>query len=149
MAATGPVTCPHPPQLATTAMTCSVVLTDPDGLAAGQGFCRRLGAKPPPVAGGFASACTVPGDSDQATCAGLNPNQLDQLQTLSRRRAKGPPPAGSPAEPGTGGALTCGPADAGGVRTCTETPVSTTTSTPAMFRCTEALGTGQLSCVGA
>ena len=153
LVATGPVTCPHPPQLATTAMTCSVVLSDPDGLAAGQGFCRRLGAKPPPEAGSFASSCMVPSDSDQATCSGLSPSQLDHLQTLNRRQAeRGPgadPSTGTAPAAGAGGALTCGPPDAGGVRTCTEAPAPTTTSTPATFRCTEAPGTGQLSCVRA
>jgi len=93
MAATGPVTCPHPPQLASTAMTCSVVLADLDGIAVGQGFCRRLGAKPPPAAGSFASTCIVPDESDQATCTGLNPSSSTscRMPTTGEPRDNRPP----------------------------------------------------------
>jgi len=152
---TGPVTCPHPLGLASTALTCSVVLADPGGSAAGQGFCRRLGAPTPPVAGAYATTCTVPADSDAATCSGLSPSQRSRLE----RR---PPPAepSSPADPAdpttadgggtTGvapGLLRCGPPAADGTRTCSAAPAPTTTTAPLTYRCTEAPETGQLACV--
>ena len=141
----GPVTCPHPLQLASTGMTCSVVLADPDGRAAGQAFCRRLGAQTPPVAGTFATTCTVAGEGEAATCTGLDPAQVEQLRLL--RTAV---PTTMVPGPGTGGALTCNPPDGAGVRTCTQAPAtSSTTTAPSSFRCTEAPGTGQLTCVPA
>ena len=141
----GPVSCPHPSPLESTAMTCSVVLVDPDGGAAGQGFCRRLGAETPPVAGTFATACTVPADSDAADCRGLDPAQVVRL---GRLRSTATTTAAS--VPDGPGALTCGPPDPTGVRTCTQAPAaSSTTTTPATFRCSEAPTTGQVTCVPA
>ncbi|CAA9249368.1 MAG: hypothetical protein AVDCRST_MAG76-2197 [uncultured Acidimicrobiales bacterium] len=141
----GPVSCPHPSPLESTAMTCSVVLADPDGDAEGQGFCRRLGAETPPVAGTFASACTVPAESEAADCRGLDPAQVERLGRLrSAAPTTAAPVAGGP------GALTCGPPDPTGVLTCTQAPASSsTTTTSATFRCSEAPATGQLTCVPA
>ncbi len=145
----GPVTCPHPPLLASTAMTCSVVLADPEGGAAGQGFCRRLGAPMPPTAGTFASACTVDSDTEVASCAGLSAPQVERLQAI--RRSRGTPPTPVPTTaPSAANPLTCGPPDASGALTCTQAPAaSTTTTIPATFRCTQDPGTTQLSCVPA
>ena len=153
LGAAGPVTCPHPLGLASTAMTCSVVLADPGGGAAGQGFCRRLGAPAPPAAGAYATTCTVPADSDGATCAGLSPSQLIRLQGPPDPDA---PPATALSEettPTTGtdvGLLRCGPPEADGSRTCTgAAPAATTTTAPATYRCIEAQDTRQLTCVSA
>ena len=153
LGAAGPVTCPHPLGLASTAMTCSVVLADPGGGAAGQGFCRRLGAPAPPAAGAYATTCTVPADSDAATCAGLSPSQLIRLQGPPDPDA---PPATALSEettPTTGtdvGLLRCGPPEADGSRTCTgAAPAATTTTAPATYRCIEAQDTRQLTCVPA
>ncbi|MEO5680645.1 MAG: hypothetical protein ABIS47_13360, partial [Acidimicrobiales bacterium] len=173
-AAPGPVTCPHPARLVKSAMTCSVTLADPDGQPAGRGFCRRLGSPAPPAPGDFATTCTVGSEDDIATCGGLGPLQLDRLQKIrtgapatpsTRPGDPGPAPTAPPtpttppapgapptptAGPGSGVPLTCGPADAAGTRTCTPVPTSTTATTaPASFRCTEASGTTELTCVPA
>lgn len=160
---TGPVTCPHPLGLASTAMTCSVVLVDPGGSAAGQGFCRRLGAPAPPVAGAYATSCTVPADSEIASCSGLSPSQRSRLERrplpsdpLAPAAPLDPTAPASPSAPtsadggGTTGVdlgpLRCGPAEADGSRTCTAAPpASTTTTAPVTYRCTEA-PTGELTC---
>ncbi len=167
---TGPVTCPRPLGLASTAMTCSVVLADPGGSAAGQGFCRRLGAPAPPVAGAYASTCTVPADSDAATCTGLSPSQRTRLERrpppTDPTTPADPPIPADPAVPAvpagptpvdgggtTGvdsGLLRCGPPEADGTRTCSAAaPASTTTTAPLTYRCTEAPETRQLTCVSA
>ncbi|HEV8116723.1 MAG TPA: hypothetical protein VGP53_10830, partial [Acidimicrobiales bacterium] len=165
--AVGPVTCPHPLGLASTAMTCSVVLADPEGSAAGEGFCRRLGAPAPPPAGTYATTCTVPADSDAATCTGLSPSQRTRLERrpppADPATPSDPPIPSDPAVPAgpttadgggtTGvdpGLLRCGPPEADGSRTCTgAAPASTTTTAPATYRCTEAPDTRELTCVSA
>jgi|GEM_PF-1933874 len=150
---TDPVTCPHPLGLASTAMSCSVVLADPGGSAAGQGFCRRLGSPAPPVAGAYATTCTVPADSESATCSGLSSSQRSRLQNPPDPDAH---PATAPFEETTPSAgpdvssLRCGPPEADGRRTCAAaTPATTTTTAPVSYRCTEALDTHQLTCVSA
>ena len=143
----GVVTCPHPPALAFTAMTCSVVLADPGGTSPGQGFCRRFGASSPPVAGSFATPCTVPAETELATCTGLTPSQ--RLRLPPGPQAPVPPPSpGSPpaSDPGP---LTCGPPDADGAMTCTAAPAASTTTTSAFvtYRCVTEADARQLTCV--
>lgn len=141
------VTCPHPPPLAASAMTCSVVLVEPGGGPAGQGFCRRLGAPTPPSAGSFAATCTVPSEDDLGTCAGVTPGQRDKFEALHPSGAPAPPMVGgAPAAP-DGGSLSCGPPDGSGARTCTSGPAASTSTTAATFHCTEAAGPGRLTCV--
>lgn len=141
------VACPHPPPLAGSAMTCSVVLVEPGGGLPGEGFCRRLGAATPPSAGSFAATCTVPSEGDLGTCAGFTPGQRDRLEALHPPGAPAPPPVGgAPATP-DGGSLVCGPPDGTGARTCTSGPAPSTSTTAAMFRCTQAAGPGRLTCV--
>ena len=157
-----PVTCPHPPRLVGQPMACSVVLADPDGGGLGQAFCR-LGGNTVPAIGRFAAFCTVAGESDQASCAPLEPERRLALQELHRSvrppEVIGPPEPVDPASPPTpgvtttpaapaAGTLTCGPPDATGARLCTPSASTTTTAAP-QFRCTEDPATKQLSCVPA
>ncbi len=158
---TDAVTCPHPSALAAKAMTCSVALADPDGRVDGQAWCR-LGGNAVQRIGFYATSCEVPANSDQATCAPLEPDRVQGLRSFRDATTPTPAPpttapsaptpasAAAPAQGAGAGPLTCGPPDATGVLTCTPTPAaSTSTTVAATFRCTQDPATRQMTCTPA